>query len=89
MRKPSKPNPTAATVCPPPPVVSPTMVARFRCCRSNVNSSAAEKVFSLVRTYTGTSGRRRPGTWSADQDWTVFFSARMSQLMRCVLSAKR
>src|SRR4026207_2043428 len=37
----------------PPPVVSPTIVARFRVCRLYANSSAAEKVLELVRTYTG------------------------------------
>src|SRR6266516_6001778 len=36
--------------CPPPPVVSPTMVARFRACRSYANASAAENVCADVST---------------------------------------
>src|SRR5262245_45275418 len=42
-----------AVGCAPPPVVSPTIFARWRDCRSYVNSSPPENVRLLVSTYTG------------------------------------
>src|SRR4029079_18972924 len=48
--------------CAPPPVVSPTIVARFRFLRLYVNSSAPENVRLLVRTYTSLFKYRLPST---------------------------
>src|SRR5688572_18901795 len=78
-----------ATGCAPPPVVSPTMVARLRFLRLYENSSAPENVRCEVSTYTGCVVSFLPGTSSVVQNSSVWPVVRFQRSFRCVRFANR